>query len=539
MSAVETATSAPTAGVITPPASAQGRRHLNLAILAMGGEGGGVLADWIVDMAEHAGWRAQSTSVPGVAQRTGATIYYVEMHRPDPADGDGDPILALAPFPGDVDVVIASELMEAGRAIQRGLVTPDRTTLIASSHRVYSMTEKTAMGDGRVDAQRILQSCRDSAHLCITGDFALAAQEADSVISASLFGALAASGALPFTRADFESAVQRAGIGVASSLKGMAAGAALAQAPAGAVEAAAARGSSRVGTQPITLTPATAAAAAPVGPVLEPLVDQARQRFPAAAQDIVQAGIRRLADYQDPAYAREYLQRLDPIAALDTQPDAQLLRETARHLALWMSYEDTIRVADLKTRPTRFDRVAREVRVGSDQLLAIQEFLHPRVEEIADMLPAGPGRWLLRTRWARGFVGLFTRQGRVVRTSSLPGFLMLYLVAGMRGWRRRSLRHQVEHARIDTWLAQVQDCAAQDRELAIAVAQCQRLVKGYSDTHVRGVRHFETVMAALPQVRRQPSPAAALRSLCEAALADEGGQALRQALSRHAPEVPA
>ena len=52
-------------------------------------------------------------------------------------------MLALMPVPGELDIVIASELMEAGRAIQRGLVTPDRTTLIASTHRVYSMTERT------------------------------------------------------------------------------------------------------------------------------------------------------------------------------------------------------------------------------------------------------------------------------------------------------------------------------------------------------------------------------------------------------------
>ena len=54
-------------------------RAITIAILAMGGEGGGVLADWIVDLAEQAGYLAQLTSVPGVAQRTGATIYYLEI----------------------------------------------------------------------------------------------------------------------------------------------------------------------------------------------------------------------------------------------------------------------------------------------------------------------------------------------------------------------------------------------------------------------------------------------------------------------------
>ena len=59
-----------------------GKRPLTLAIVALGGEGGGVLADWIVAVAERAGHYAQNTSVAGVAQRTGATVYYVEIFPP-------------------------------------------------------------------------------------------------------------------------------------------------------------------------------------------------------------------------------------------------------------------------------------------------------------------------------------------------------------------------------------------------------------------------------------------------------------------------
>ena len=122
-------------------------KPIKIAILAMGGEGGGVLADWIVDAAEVQGYYALSTSVPGVAQRTGATIYYVEV-LPMAREAGRTPVFSLMPTPGDVDVVIASELMESARAVQRGLVTPDKTTLITSSHRVYAMPEKMAMGDG-------------------------------------------------------------------------------------------------------------------------------------------------------------------------------------------------------------------------------------------------------------------------------------------------------------------------------------------------------------------------------------------------------
>ncbi|RYY53152.1 MAG: hypothetical protein EOO24_64550, partial [Comamonadaceae bacterium] len=135
-------------------------KAITIALLAMGGEGGGVLSDWLVDLAEHNGFVAQATSVPGVAQRTGATVYYLEMFPRDAVPTGGGPVLALAPVPGELDVVLASELMEAGRALQRGLVTAERTTLVASTHRVYSMTERTAMGDGRVDETKLLDGAR-------------------------------------------------------------------------------------------------------------------------------------------------------------------------------------------------------------------------------------------------------------------------------------------------------------------------------------------------------------------------------------------
>ena len=159
-------------------------KPIKIAILAMGGEGGGVLADWIVDLGESNGYFAQTTSVPGVAQRTGATIYYVELFPGAGQPGARTPVLALMPMPGDVDVVLASELMEAGRAVQRGLVTPDRTTLLSSTHRVYSIGERTAMGDGRVDSDALIEHARKAAKRFVSFDMAESAERVGSVISA-------------------------------------------------------------------------------------------------------------------------------------------------------------------------------------------------------------------------------------------------------------------------------------------------------------------------------------------------------------------
>src|ERR1700704_1198858 len=146
-------------------------RPIKLCIAALGGQGGGVFATWMIQIAEAEGFLAQSTSVPGVAQRTGATIYYLEFFPRAVAERVGRaPVLALMPVPGDVDCVIASELAEAGRAIQRGLVTPDRTTLIASTHRTYAIAEKSAMGRGAADSEALTDLVRAQAKRVVLFD---------------------------------------------------------------------------------------------------------------------------------------------------------------------------------------------------------------------------------------------------------------------------------------------------------------------------------------------------------------------------------
>ena len=496
--------------------SAQAPRAITIAILAMGGEGGGVLADWIVDLAEHSGYYAQTTSVPGVAQRTGSTIYYIEIFPEAAARAAGkEPVLAMMPVPGELDIVLASELMEAGRAIQRGLVTPDRTTLIASTNRVYSMTEKTAIGDGRVDDTKIIEASAAAAKVYVQNDFARMAEESRSVISASLFGALAGTGALPFSRAQFEEAIGRGGVGVEASLAAFGAGFRAATEPAAAT------------------TGKNQAAKVKIGPRLQALAARIESKFPPASHAILFAGIERLTDYQDEAYATDYLDRLGTIRDLDAQygrGDFALLCETGRYLALWMSYEDAARVADLKIRRTRFERVHKDARVDAAQLLQINEFLHPRVQEIADMLPAGLGQWLLNTGWARGLVERFTQKGTIVQTTSLSGYLQLYAVSGLRRWRRKSLRFQREHQRINDWLAHIPALVQENYALALEFAECPRMVKGYGDTHLRGKQSFDAVMAALPKLRRMDNAAAWLKKLREAALADDTGQKLAETL---------
>src|SRR5579885_2992286 len=104
------------------------------------------------------------------------------------------------PVPGEIDIAIGAEWMEAGRAIQRGFVTPDRTTLIASTHRALAVVEKQTPGDGIADSGVVLDAARAAAKRLIAFDMGRAAEQSGSAISAVLFGVLAAAEALPFPR---------------------------------------------------------------------------------------------------------------------------------------------------------------------------------------------------------------------------------------------------------------------------------------------------------------------------------------------------
>lgn len=475
------------------------RDRITIAILALGGEGGGVLSEWIQHVARLAGYVTQATSVPGVAQRTGSTVYYLELARvPGTGANRPAPVLAMMPVPGDVDIVIASELMETGRAILRGFVTQDRTTLIGSTHRVYAISEKSARGDGTASGARILDAAGRRARRFIGFDMSAACASTGSVISSVMFGALAGSDALPFPREAFEDAIRHGGKAVATNLAGFALG--LDRARHGQYEDV---------TAEAPITPTTPAGRA--------RAERITAQLPPAAQTTALEGVRRLMDYQDARYADLYLDRIEPFIALD-DATGELTKMIARHLALWMAYDDTIRVADLKIRATRSARVAAEVRVAPGQLLDVTEYMHPRLQEVCETLPAPIGRFILaRPALRRALSPLFQR-GRHVRTTGLGWFVMLRLLAALRRTRLRSLRHAEEQRRILAWLVLVTQAAHRDHATAVEITRCQDLIKGYADTFEHGLSQFESVMAAVPSALATAAPAEVIADLHRAAL---------------------
>ena len=502
-------------------------RTFTMVIGALGGEGGGVLSSWIVAAAESMGYPVQSTSIPGVAQRTGATTYYIEIF-PVHQDtlGGRRPVMALYATPGNMDVVVTSELMEAGRALELGWVTPARTMLITSAHRVYSILEKSAMGDGRFEASNLLKATDTLAKRAILFDMERLAQARGAMINAVMLGVIAGSGETPIPAEAYEKAVETSGVAVASNLRGFRAGLDFVRGDISMPEEAATIGRG--------------------GPVadLESLLAKVADGYPADTHQILQDGVRRAVDYQGLAYGRRYLDNAALILAADKANGGadrgfKLTVEGARYLALWMTYEDIIRVADLKSRPERMARVRRKVGAKDDEPLVVTEFLKPGFEEIASVLPPLLGRAL--TRWTAAKPSrLNFHVAMRIKTNTVFGYARLKALSKMRFWRPRSYRFAEEWAEIETWLAALQAAASRSYDLALEIAELPNLRKGYSDTSRRGIANYRRVFAELARPAAEASgdaagAVAAINAARIAALADPEGEALDLALTARQP----
>ena len=487
---------------------------LKLAILAVGGQGGGVLTSWIESAARAQGYDVQATSVAGVSQRTGATIYYVEML---PSSGQ-QPVFALAPSGGDVDVMIAAEMMEVGRSIMRGFVTPDRTTLIGSTHRQLAVSEKSIPGDGIADADEVRAAAEIAAQRLILADMDALAVAQGSVISASLFGALAGSNALPFPREAFEEAIRKGGKGVEASLRAFDAGYTAAQ-----------EGDQR---------PAPKAKLA--APQMSGNSDQMRSwetlmaravLLPASVQEMAIAGLGKVVDFQNAAYGFTYLSHLDRVIKADSAAEGWRLGiAAAKYIANAMAYDDIIKVADLKTRAPRLARIRREMGAGEQHLIQLTEFFHPRAEEVSSLMPAKMGaKWESNSKRMALLTKLFGK-GRRLRTDTMRSFLMLHFLGGLKGYRLKTRRHAVEVAHLESWLETCLATREADYEMAVELLKNRRLIKGYSDTHARGLGKFDRVMGAVELLRGRKDAAEWMARLREAALQDPEGKALDGAI---------
>jgi len=511
-------------------------RPITLLVCALGGEGGGVLTEWLVDIARHAGYAAQSTSIPGVAQRTGATTYYIEVFPVPLAQlGGRRPVFSLSPVPGALDAIVSSELLETARQIGNGMSAPLRTLVISSSARTLTTAERMQPGDGRAEAQQLLDVVKAFSREHHVFDMNAVAREAGTVVSAVMLGAIAGSGLFPFPRTAYEhvvrggdnSAPEKLNKMAAASLRGFAAALDVVSAPR---------------AQAAFVSSVMAGDTHDAPPPARALSSELAQRFPPAVHDMLALGHARVLDYQDAAYAELYAARLAKVLDAERAADpagAQgfaVTRETARWLALWMAFDDIVRVAALKGRASRAQRVRQEVRAADEDIVKVYDHFKPGTAEFAALLPPSLAHRV--TAWDR------RRQVKGQEPWALPlkvgshsvfGTASLRLLSSLKWLRRRGQRFAEEQVLIERWLAAVEAGTREAWMLGRELALCGRLIKGYGSTNERGKHNLLHVIDELAGRTALPAPmrADAIAAAREAALADEGGKALDAALVRH------
>ncbi len=528
---------------------------ISILLCALGGEGGGVLADWLVEAARHGGLAAQATSIPGVAQRTGATTYYLEIF-PTPVSelGGRRPVFGLNPLPGRLDLLVSSELLETTRQISLGLCSPDRTLLISASNRALTTHEKMQMGDGRMDDAVLLQLLQQHSHASHVLDMVALTRQAGTVVSAVMLGCIAASKLLPLRREDFEFAVhegqakERQSASQQASLRGFA----LAW---DAMQALSTQSKfvDAVLTNTLTIPNVTSEQIAKLSPELA-------ATFPSDMHEMLGLGVARLMDYQGDRYVSLYIQRLREVLASEQRngPDGActVTKETARWLALWMAFDDIVRVADLKSRASRWQRVRTEVKAKADDVLKVYDHFKPGVPEFAALLPKVFALPLLRWDRQRSASGLSPLALPIkVGTHSVIGMVMLRVLASFKWLRALGNRYAEEQAMIDEWLKAVVRGAQEDVNLGLALAQCGQLIKGYGTTNERGrdnllhiLRHLAPDDVSVDSSARTAETSHDLQAHLQkrinaindarnAALRDAGGIALDQALRAHGAPI--
>lgn len=489
---------------------------VRLLIAAMGGEGGGVLAGWLTEAALDAGLWVQRTSVPGVAQRTGATTYYLEFLQ---HAGPRRPVMSLHPAPGRVDVMVATELLEAERMVRAGFVTPDRTTLIASTHRTFTVDEKSAMADGRLDPEPMIATCRSFAKAHIIHDLSEVAARHSCHLNAVVMGLLAGAGVLPLPQDSCRKAVQSGKRASDANLRGFEAGLALAQERR---EVPNLRGPKATRPAVIAKAPSAMLAASPETDFLPP-----------EAAGFAAEGLRRLTDFENAEYARVYLEHL---RRLSKRPGAtpDMLSALARHMAVRMSYEDTHRVAQLKLRQARLSRVRAEAKARDGDIVDVAEFMKPGPEEIFGMLPKGLGARLTALSERRGWSSKSLPMK--VRTTRFSGFIRLRFLAAARRWRHLSLRHSQEMAWLAAWLGHIEAALETTPDAAIQIVETAQLVRGYGSTYKRGMQNWllietQVILPGLDGTLRPDMLADGVLQARLAAVKDPEGTALSKTIA--------
>lgn len=465
---------------------------IKILIPAVGGQGGGVLTEWVVQAFFLEDFDAQGISLPGLSQRGGSTVYYLEAH-PKPETESKSIIFAQFPVPGEVDIILAQEFLELGRALELGYGS-DKTTIVTSSHRVYSTLEKMPIGSGIYSDDNLRKLAAGFSNRFIElNALELSKKHGmdELAVNAILLGALSASGALPLDKESFIRSIEMVGVAVNASLKAFEAGWEYAKnGDTSAVEDTA-KWRSFVKERVDNLEEKEKEAYLARVSIIE-------SEYPKHLREILAESIYRLIDYQDLNYADKYLSEVNSAKIIDTNTKGSNFKLTelyAKNLALLMSYEDGIRVAELKIKSDRFKRIREEMRLKDNQVFHVVDYLKPDAEEIYGLLPNILVVPILGFTQSRMFKKIWRRKkpltmGQTPVSNSFSGYLRLWMLTKIKFLRPVSFRYKKEYRLIKKYTEAINKYASYDYKLACLIAKSAQMVKGYGRVRRRTMDAF-------------------------------------------------
>jgi hypothetical protein len=205
--------------------------------------------------------------------------------------------------------------------------------------------------------------------------------------------------------------------------------------------------------------------------------------LPDAVAPVVSDAIHMLIDYQGNAYATLYVTRLRRFVGRRDVNDA-MLGEIARQMAMRMSYQDPIRISQLKLA---------ELEAGGAPSHDVRRF---RFDELVGALPAVVAEPVLDTfEW----LGWEVRRRVPIRfsTRSRWGIRRLKIEAGLRRWRLFSVRYAKERVWVERWLHMIDRSLTKQPRAASAIVQTATMVQGYGDAYRQGLADWHAIIDGL------------------------------------------
>ncbi len=498
------------------------KRSLRVLIATVGGQGGGVLSDWLIHGLLNANWNAASIGLLGLSQRAGTVTYYCEAS----SDKEEKIVTSMFAMPGDVNLFIGQELLELGRLLSAGYASDD-CVIIGNLGRTYTTLEKMPSENGVYDSSIITNAAEKLSpknnYLVDAPAYVTAHQLQHLTSNAFLLGLVVASPVIDLPTEPFIKAIRDSEVNVNGNIKAFELGYQMFK------DEKIHLGVNQFEIKDNLLSSKLKASCTNT----DTLFEKIKSRCSKEVIDSIEFACQRLEDYQDKEYVQSYLGMIDELRNINLVRPATV-EAFAKNSALWLSYEDIPRVGQLKTKPDRFAKVFKEHGIGPQHIVKITDYFVPDVEQLVGMLPQPIAKLIMKigSRFTHDFEGKsFPLK---IKSTSILGYWSLRLLSIGRYWRRSSLRHQYEMSKFNFWFDNLKRTQEESPAVAQIVAELARVIKGYGHVRVKAINDLTTfINVGVPQLLTLEKSGMEIDALGQSALkilAQEAGK-IQESLS--------